>query len=195
MVEKIFISAQELLEDSFRLGIKILESGFKPNFIVGIWRGGTPVGIAVQELLDYFGIKTDHISIRTSSYEGIDQRTKKIRVHGLDYIIENINFEDALLIVDDVFDTGLSVKAVLDTIERKSRKNTPHDARIAAVYFKRNNNKTRRVPDYFIHETDKWLVFPHELKGLTREEIFLNKPVAKKIIEGVQNHENYSRVY
>lgn len=195
MVEKKFINAQELLEDSFRLGLNILESGFKPSFIVGIWRGGTPVGIAVQELLDYFGVKTDHIAIRTSSYEGIDQRSKQIRVHGLDYIIENINAEDGLLIVDDVYDTGLSVKAVLETLGRKARKNTPDDTRIATVYFKRNNNKTNRVPDYFVHETDHWLVFPHELKGLSREEIFLNKPVAKKIIEGVQNHENYPRIY
>ena len=59
MIEKQFITAQELLEDSFRLGGKILKSGFRPNFIVGIWRGGTPVGIAVQEVLDYFGIRHD----------------------------------------------------------------------------------------------------------------------------------------
>ena len=36
---------------------KILKSGFNPDFIVGVWRGGTPVGIAVQEFLDYFGLK------------------------------------------------------------------------------------------------------------------------------------------
>lgn len=190
MVEKKFINAQELLEDSFKLGIQILESGFNPNFIVGIWRGGTPVGIAVQELLDYFGIQTDHIAIRTSSYEAINQRSKQIRVHGLDYIADNINSEDGLLIVDDVYDTGLSVEAVLDTLQKKARKNTANDIRIATVYFKEVNNKTDRVPDYFIHKTDKWLVFPHELKGLNRDEIFANKPAAKKIIEGVHNHEN-----
>lgn len=184
MVEKKFITAQELLEDSFKLGIKILESNFKPNFIVGIWRGGTPVGITVQELLDYFGVKTDHISIRTSSYEDIDRRSKEIKVHGLDYIVENIDAEDGLLIVDDVYDTGLSVKAVLDTLERRARRNTPHEIRIATVFFKPGNNKTNRRPDFFIHETDKWLIFPHELKGLSMEEISLNKPIAKKLIEG-----------
>ena len=83
MAEKQFIKAQELLEDSFRLGLKVLDSGFKPDFIVGIWRGGTPVGIAVQELLEHNGIASDHIAIRTSSYEGIEQRGKRIRVHGL----------------------------------------------------------------------------------------------------------------
>jgi len=40
MTGKLFISAQELLEDSFRLGAQIIASGFCPDFIVGIWRGG-----------------------------------------------------------------------------------------------------------------------------------------------------------
>ena len=53
---KIFISANQLLEDSFRLGNMVLDSGFAPTHLVGIWRGGTPVGIAVQELLDYRGV-------------------------------------------------------------------------------------------------------------------------------------------
>jgi hypoxanthine phosphoribosyltransferase len=191
MVEKKYIQAQELLEDSFRLGIKIFESGFRPNFIVGIWRGGTPVGIAVQELLDYFGIETDHISIRTSAYEMINQRSKQIRVHGLGYVIKNINSEDALLIVDDVYDSGLSVEAVLDTLKERTRKNIPNDIRIAVVYYKPDNNETGRIPDYYLYETDKWLVFPHELKGLTHEEISANKPGVRDLIEGVETDENY----
>ncbi|MEJ2176579.1 MAG: hypoxanthine phosphoribosyltransferase, partial [Gammaproteobacteria bacterium] len=60
MSEKHYISAQALLEDSFRLGVEIINSGFRPDFIVGIWRGGTPVGIAIQELLEHYNIQTDH---------------------------------------------------------------------------------------------------------------------------------------
>lgn len=169
--EKQFIAAQALLEDSFRLGLQVLDSGFRPSFIVGIWRGGTPVGIAVQELLDVCGVQTDHIAIRTSLYTGIDQRDSEIRVHALNYIVDNIEADDGLLIVDDVFDTGLSVDAVIEHLRAKARRNTPHDIRVACVWFKPANNKTTRVPDYYVHETDKWLVFPHELHGLTPEEI------------------------
>lgn len=190
MVEKMYIGAQELLEDSFQLAMKIFRDGFRPDFIVGIWRGGTPVGIAVQELLDYYDIKTDHIAIRTSAYEGINRMSRQIRVHGLQYIIDNVDSENSLLIVDDVYDTGLSIDAVLETLKDKARRNTPRDIRIAVVYYKPGNNKTDRAPDYYIHETDKWLIFPHELTGLTREEIFKNKPVARKVIEGVDRDEN-----
>jgi hypoxanthine phosphoribosyltransferase len=190
MSDKKFITAQELLEDSIRLGVKILENGFKPHFIVGIWRGGTPVGIAVQELLDYFGVQTDHIAIRTSSYTGINRRETNINVHSLGYIIKNANAEDTLLIVDDVYDTGLSVQAVLKTLGERARKNMPRDIRIATVYYKPGNNKTDMVPDYYLYETDKWLVFPHELNGLTPEEIHDNKPNIARIIEGVKRDEN-----
>jgi hypothetical protein len=55
MIEKRYLSANELLADSFRLGNIILDSDFRPTHIVGIWRGGAPVGIAVQELLEYHG--------------------------------------------------------------------------------------------------------------------------------------------
>lgn len=181
-IEKQYISAEQLLDDSFRLGIQILDSGFRPHFIVGIWRGGAPVGITVQELLDFFGIHTDHISIRTSFYKGIDERDARIRVHGLQYVINNVDADEGLLIVDDVYDTGLSIKAVIENLRKRARRNTPRDIRIATAYFKPANNCSDRIPDYFIHETDKWLVFPHELNGLSREEILQNKPGAGPVV-------------
>jgi uncharacterized protein len=187
MAEKQYIRAQDLLDDSFRLGLQVFESGFRPDFIVGIWRGGTPVGIAVQELFEHYGISTDHIAIRTSSYEGIEQPGKTIRVHGLNYIVEKADAAHCLLIVDDVYDTGLSILAVIDSLNRLSRRNTPHDIRVATVYFKPGNNRTDRRPEYYIHETEKWLVFPHELKGLDPEEITRHKPEIARIIQGSES--------
>ena len=184
-IPKTYISAQSLLEDSFRLGMQILDSGFRPSFIVGVWRGGTPVGIAVQELLDFFGVKTDHIAIRTSFYESIGRTGDRIRVHGMQYIIDHVNADQGLLIVDDVFDTGLSIDAVFSHLRRRARRNTPRDTRVATVYYKPSNNRTERVPDYYVHETERWLVFPHELHGLTREEILRHKlgiaPLARRL--------------
>ncbi|MDP5070320.1 MAG: hypoxanthine phosphoribosyltransferase, partial [Congregibacter sp.] len=84
-MDKVYISANDLLLDSFRLGEKIFASGFRPDFIIGVWRGGAPVGIAIQEYLAYVGVESDHIAIRTSSYTGINTQDKTVRVHGLDY--------------------------------------------------------------------------------------------------------------
>ncbi|MCW8944547.1 MAG: phosphoribosyltransferase family protein [Sedimenticola sp.] len=183
MSDKHYITAQALLTDSFQMGIDILQSGFKPDFIVGVWRGGTPVGIAVQEILDYFDVQSDHIAIRTSSYTGIGQRSKEVRVHGLGYLIRNMNWDSSLLIVDDVFDSGLSLQAILDTLKAKSRRNMPKEVRIATPWYKPGNNQTALKPNYYIHETDKWLVFPHEMKGLQIEEILANKPEMRALFE------------
>ncbi|GHF30396.1 hypoxanthine phosphoribosyltransferase [Kordiimonas sediminis] len=169
-VQKNYVTAQDLLADSFELGLKILKSDFKPKFIVGVWRGGTPTGIAVQEILDYYGVDTDHIAIRTSSYIGMEQQ-KEVKVHGLEYIINNINAEDSLLIVDDVFDSGRSIEAIVRELKAKCRRNTPEVIKIATVYYKPARNATNLVPDFYCHETDDWLVFPHELKDLSRAEI------------------------
>ena len=124
-MKKRFISADELLIDSFKLADQIFQSGFQPHFIVGVWRGGAPVGIAVQEYLDYRGVETDHIAIRTSSYHSIGNQDKEVRVHGLNYIIDNVNADDALLLVDDVFDSGRSINAILNELSDKTRANLP----------------------------------------------------------------------
>ena len=121
MSEKLYLSAQGLLEDAFRLGAMVLESGFEPSMIVAIWRGGAPIGIAVQELLAYYGRETDHIAIRTSSYSGIDGRANSVRVHGMNYLIKRVSHENRLLIVDDVFDTGHTIDAVIEHLTTKAR--------------------------------------------------------------------------
>ena len=177
-MDKVYITAQMLLEDSFRLAEKVYSDDFRPKFVIGIWRGGTPVGIAVQEYLEYKKVITDHIAIRTSSYIGINKQSKEIKVHGLQYLIENANADDSLLIVDDVFDSGRSVDALLKETTRLMRLNTPKDIRIATPWYKPGNNKTNIVPDYYVHETSEWLVFPHELSGLTREELMKKDDLA-----------------
>ena len=182
-MDKVYITAQELLEDSFRLAHKIFEDGFIPQFIVGIWRGGTPVGIAVQEYFEYRKLATDHISVRTSSYCGIGLQAKEIRVHGLHYLIENANAEDRLLIVDDVFDSGRSVDALIKAIRKQSRKNAPADMRVACPWYKPSKNSVDFEPDYFLHESAEWLVFPHELDGLELSEIGEGKKDLANILD------------
>lgn len=174
-IKKTYIDANQLLLDSYELGLMVLESGFQPDYIVGVWRGGAPVGIAIQELLKYGGLQTDHIAIRTSHYTGIDQTSESVIVHGLHYLIENVNADDHVLIVDDVFDSGRSIQQVIWDLEKKCRRNTPR-FKIATPYFKPANNKTDLLPDFFLRESQEWLVFPHELEGLSAQEIQEDKP-------------------
>ena len=186
MADKHFIGASQLLEDSYNLAWSIFESGYRPNYIIGVWRGGSPIGIAVQELLDVLGIESDHIAIRTSYYSGLGETKDSVEVYGLSYMIKKLESEDSLLIVDDVFDTGKSIDQIIKDLKAACKKNTP-EIRIATPYFKPSQNKTDRKPDYYLHETDKWLVFPHELEGLTYDEIVRNKPELKDLADKIKS--------
>ena len=189
---KTFVSANDLLVDSFRLAAIVFEDGFKPDFLVGLWRGGSAVGIAVQEGLEYFGVKTDHIAVRTS-YAGRDAYSRRvagedgIRVHGLQYLLERVVTGHSMLIVDDVYSTGHSVAAVISDLAHKARRNLPHDIRTATVWY-RPTERTVKPPDYLVHQTDNWLVLPYELAGVTDDEIAIHKPELLPILAELSDH-------
>jgi hypoxanthine phosphoribosyltransferase len=187
-MEKRYLDEETLIQDSFRLGVKVFESGFRPTFIVGLWRGGSSVGIYVQECLQTLGVKTDHIALRTSykglpSYQNMVENPEDIRVHGTQYLVENLNAEDGLLIVDDAFSSGLNISAVLRRLKKHLKLNMPKDIRVATIWQKPGMNQTDITPDYCMHETNDWLVFPYELNGLTQEEIEQNKPYMKGLLK------------
>ena len=184
MTPKTWLSADQLLADSYRLANLILDAGFAPTHLVGIWRGGAPVGIAVQELMAYRGVEADHIAIRTASYSGIDQQDKEVRVYALGYLIDTLNPDDRLLVIDDVFDSGRSVQAFLRELAARCRHNMPREVRVATVYWKPSRNVTTLQPDFYVHQTEDWLVFPHEICGLTPQEIRDHKPEADLILRG-----------
>ena len=191
MQDKLYITESDLLHDAYRLGVNIANSGFRPTFIVGLWRGGSVVGIAVQECLQYLGFPTDHIAIRTS-YKGlntyqqmVDNPQDEIRIHGTQYLLETVNHDDGLLIVDDVFSSGLTASAVLSRLQYRLKDNMPKQVRIATPWYKPKMNRTDIKPDFFIHSTDQWLVMPYELAGLTRDEIAAHKPWMLPILDSL----------
>ena len=181
-MKKTFLDEQTLIEDSFKLGVKIFESDFKPTFIVGLWRGGSSVGIYVQECLQTLGIASNHISLRTSyrgqpSYHEItNSPVSDIRVHGTKYLVENLNTEDSLLIVDDVFSTGKNIEAIINRLKSKLRLNMPEDVRIATLYQRPSFKAVDTQADFVLHKTEDWLVFPYEMSGLSLDEIKQYKP-------------------
>ena len=202
-----YVAADDLLLDSFQLARNIFESGFKPDFLVGLWRGGSAVGIAVQEGLEYFGVDTDHIAIRTSyqgqpSYSEMVDRAEAIRAHGLRYLHERVSAHHSMLIVDDVYSTGSSVNAVVAQLNRIL------EMELATVVYythyafmvygharipirgwfndQATESLTIRPPDFYVHETADWLILPYELCGLSIEELRANKTEIRPVIDRLE---------
>lgn len=165
MSDKVYLDANGVTRDSFLLARQIYDSGFKPDIIIALWRGGTPVGIVVHEFLHYKGSNCYHTVVKTSSYTGIAQQGEPV-VENIDYVLARLNSQSNVLVVDDIFDSGNTAKIIKRIITRV----TPN-LKFATLYFKPLRNKTDFSPDYFVAETDSWLVFPHELVGLSPSEI------------------------
>ena len=174
-MQKRYISAEQLLQDSFALAIQVATSGFVPELIVGIWRGGAPVAIVMQEVLEFAGIACNHLAIRTSSYSDIGIRTE-VKVQGIESLVPQLAVANSILLVDDIFDSGLSMAKGLEEIRDICPR--PLVVKIAMPYYKPTNNRTNLQPDFFLESTADWLVFPHELQGLTQAELLEHKPVA-----------------
>jgi len=181
-VKKHYISAEDLLQDSFLLAKKVFDFGYRPDHIIGIWRGGSPIAIAIHEYFDYLGVESQHHPIKISSYTDIDQQKKQIRIKGLSDLLDTIKLGEKILIVDDVLDTGRSLAELLRELANKNIDLRPQRCKIACPWYKPTRNLTSIQPDFYLRTTHNWLVFPHELKGLSAKEISLNKTSISKII-------------
>ena len=117
----------------------------------------------------------------------VDNPETEIRIHGTQYLLETLNHDDGLLIVDDVFSSGLTASAVVKRLTARLKNNTPSEIRIAVPWYKPTHNRTTQKPDYYLHSTDDWLVMPYELSGLTHDEISENKPWMLPILKSLED--------
>jgi hypoxanthine phosphoribosyltransferase len=136
---------------------RIRKDGFKPDIIVGISRGGWPPARVLSDLLSnpnvanvraefYLGIAVTGSEPTLTQPVSVKTRGKKI------------------LIVDEVADTGKSLKMVRKHIVQEGAKET----RTVTVYYK---PWSVVKPDYFARETSDWIVFPWEIKETLRKVI------------------------
>lgn len=169
MIQFEYIHADSLLIDSFRLGKKLYENGFIPTHAVSLWRGGTPVGLGIDEYFRLKGHFINHITFATSSYSDIRSQGK-IQIKGLEHLIQIISKEDKLLIIDDIYDSGETIEAVLQAIKAAARANTPDTIGIACAYNKLRRRRVNHQVNVVENKKDVWINFPHEVSDLLQED-------------------------
>ena len=163
MDSKRFVSAHEVETLSLQLAKKIEDSGFHPTLLLGIWRGGCIPALYVHEYLEWKGQKVQHAPLKVQSYTGIGQQ-ETVQIEDLSRLYAKLSPRDRILVIDDVFDTGRTIVA-LKTALRK------YEMKAGVLFYKPQKNQTQMIPDFFVEETDAWIVFPHELQGLSEDEL------------------------
>lgn len=161
-----YIDANTLLIDSLKLGKKIYNKGYIPTHAISLWRGGTPVGLGVGEYFRLKGHRINHTTVATSSYDGINSQQEVI-IKGLEHVIKAIAKEDKLLIIDDVYDSGNTIEAIIEAMRESARANMPEQIMVACIHNKlKDRIYDHNIISVYDIDQDIWLCYPHELSEL-----------------------------
>ncbi|MCB9555836.1 MAG: phosphoribosyltransferase [Deltaproteobacteria bacterium] len=164
------VSPDDFLLDTVRLGKLVYQSGFRPKHAISIWRGGTPVGLGVHAYFRSRGFSLNHTTIATDSYLGIGQQGE-VTVKNLEHLVDVICREDGLLIIDDVYESGNTIKGIVSLLRQMARKNAPEDIRVATVHSKPEKHAYQDLPLYALQSIDEdvWIDYPHEIADLVED--------------------------
>lgn len=139
---------EEIYEMCIKLSEKIKQSGFSPDIIIGVARGGWIPARLISDFLDNPNIA----SIRIQFYEEVGKTgAKPIITQPVSTSIKG----KKVLAVDDVADTGESLKTLYSHLKEKGAA----EIKIATLHVK---PKSSFQPDFYIKETSAWIIYPHE---------------------------------
>lgn len=153
------------------LASRIKSQGYKPDVIVGVSRGGWPPARIMSDLLENSNVA----NMKVEFYQDIGVRSKSPQI--TQPVTANVRGK-TVLVVDDVSDTGHSLRVVASHLRKKGTK----DLKVCTIYMK---PKSVFRPDFFAKTTRKWIIFPWE-----RLEAI--KLIANRVDPG---HSNPSLIY
>ena len=160
---------EKIYELLLNLASKIRKANFKPDVIVGISRGGWPPARIMSDLLEnpeLANVKAEfYLGVAKTKSEPVITQPVSVPVHG-----------KKILIVDDVADTGKSLRLV--RLHLKEQGAT--DVKIATIYYKPWSVVT---PDWYERKTGHWVIFPWERKETVRNVVKRFKSEGKTVEE------------
>ncbi len=151
------VTWDDITLSTLRLARKVVEAHAVPDMLVGILRGGW---VVARLLSDYLGVNSvEAVGIRF--YKGVGER------HERPVITRPLTAdvgEKKVLIVDDVADSGKTLQITIELLQLYG----PKEVKTASIYVKPT---TVIVPDFYVIETDAWIIFPWEYAEVLRNLI------------------------
>lgn len=150
---------------------KIVGSGFKPDIIIGIARGGLVPARMVCDLL-----LCDELIFISTEHWGTASKKEKARIKFSLPKEANISGKK-VLVVDDIADTGDSFSLIMDYLKEKGSL----EARTAVLHYK---TCSTFVPDYWGEKLEEWnwIIYPwafyEDIAGFARE--LLTRPATNE---------------
>ncbi len=138
-----------------RIADKIRLDKFKPDVIVGVSRGGWPPARVLSDLLE----NPNLANVKAEFYVGVAETKGEPNL--TQPVSVNVSGKK-VLVVDEVADTGKSLQLIRDHLKAKGAS----EVRIATIYLK---PWSIVKPDYYAKKTNRWVVFPWEVKETVRK--------------------------
>jgi len=177
---KIFVKAEDIRNDSFKLTRQLLETGFIPTIIYASMRGGSNVANPMSEYFKYLGLKVRYGTVIVSSYNDVWTHNKVVNIKGWTPSLSTIKPNEKIVIAEDMFDTGNTISAILNEILSKTKVKRDQIRIVVRDYKVYIYNQEPKIkPDfyaaeYIINSPPKkvWTHYDsHELVGLNKKEI------------------------
>jgi len=140
-MDKIFYDYQTFTQDVKKIGDNISS---EVDSIIAISRGGLTLAHFLGE---YLNIRQVY-SINTISYNG-ETKLDRIQIFGIPNLANSKN----VIVVDDISDSGRTLKNVMHTLETEYPK---IKFSTATIFY---NEKTIFKPNIYIRKSDKWIDF------------------------------------
>jgi len=160
---------EKIYELLLNLASKIRKANFKPDVIVGISRGGWPPARIMSDLLEnpeLANVKAEfYLGVAKTKSEPVITQPVSVSVHC-----------KKILIVDDVADTGKSLRLV----RLHLREQGATVVKIATIYYKPWSVVS---PDWYERKTSHWVIFPWERKETVRNVVKRFKSEGKTVEE------------
>ena len=158
MADKLIIDWKEYNQIVEKLAIQIHKSGYKPNLLIGIMRGGAPI---IDVLSRVFKLKCAYLAVESYSGKGIeDQQGKLVFSREMSSTVQNLGGN--LLLCDDLSDTGVTLNRSIEWLKNyPSLKGKIKSIKTAVLWKKA---KSTFKPDFcaVTLKTNPWIVQPFE---------------------------------
>jgi len=159
---------KDLEKETYALSKKIKTGGRSVDLIVAVARGGLTIA---QLLTDFMALPITSFTI--SSYRDLQQQKNP----EITFKIGNKLHDKKILLVDDISDTGKTFTRGITYLQELGAQEIVTASLLVKPW-------TSYLPDYYVLKTDKWVIFPYEIRetteslltkfrqeGLTDEEI------------------------
>jgi len=161
------ISWEEIHDVLFNIAERIIRSGLSVQAVVGVMRGGW---IPARIISDLLGV-SEVGALEIKFYKGVGERAERPVV--TQPLIANVRDKE-VLVIDDVADTGKSLQTAVNVVGLHGAKTV-----YTATLFVKPWSTVK--PDFFYGETDKWVVFPWELREVVEEYVRASYKVLPRV--------------